>query len=317
MLKHRSFILGLIICGFAASTFSSAIAQTLRRRIARQDFKRVEVYIDGGSYLLGLDYLDDLTNEGAEHLIWAIPGLDSTGLLVNPTVSGHNKYAHGQKTFGGGVNFNINPTIGVGIKFLFNQHYANSVYYAENLGVAVPVEELGGLLLVDIVQTFQVDYKYNVAPIIVDGYYRFKPMPEFGNLTFTGGAGIGLYTTTMEIFHHYNIAQDAYSIYVNLPDQFLDYTTHKVVQPIGGYIFGGVDLQGSSVISVFFNAEYHLVPDVTFKEEDWDSRSDLWYYPSVLDYAYGLNLAQAYEQYNPREISLSGLRLTGGLKFSF
>jgi len=317
MLNFRNIVCGIILCGFAASAVSTVSAQTVRRRIIRQDFKQIEVYVDGGRYIMGMSNIDNALFDGSYHLVSVIPYLDPAGILVNPDIYGENKKASGTKSFGGGVNFNLNPNLGLGIKFLFNQHTAQSLYYAENQAVSVLVQELEGYLMVDVLQSFQVDYKYHVAPIILNGYYRWKPLPNFRHLTLNGGAGIGLYITAVEVLHQYKIVQDAYSIYINLPDQFYNYTSRKVVQPLGGCIFGGVDLQGSSVISVFLNAEYHFVPSYTFKDSDWAKHTDLWYYPSTLDFLYGFNLGQAFNGYNPQKLSLSGLRLTSGIKFAF
>lgn len=331
MHNFTRILLGLLLFSFIYSTFAPVQGQVRRRRVKRETLQRIEVYLDGGYYytgfqiqtsgfgygFIGMKSLNDGLDAGAKHLVSAIPGLDTTGVLANPTIWGGNDEAGGTRSFGGGINFNLTRNYGVGIKIFFNIHEGNSSYYAANDGIAIPVQELGGPLLVDVLQVFDTSYNYHVAPILFNGYYRWKPMPQLDNLTLTGGAGLGFYVTTMDIKHNYKVIQEAYSSFVNLPDQFHDYTLHKVTQPIGGYIFGGANFRGSSVMSVFVDFEYHFVPNIKFDDSDWESRTDLWYYPSTLDYLYGMNLQQAFEGYNPEELGISGLRLTAGMKFDF
>lgn len=312
----RSLTVSLAVI-FLMGAILPAVGQIKRKRIVRDSFKRVEMFLDGGIYMPSMDAADKAISDGSAFMIANRTLLDTTGLLWSASVTGGDQSFGSVKNFGGGINYYFNPQIGTGVRFYFSNLSAGSNYTATTLGVTVPVAELQTNLVVDVYEKFQTQSSYKINPIIINGFYKWNPVKQVPGLTLTGGAGLGVYISTVDINHRYFVQQDAYSIYVTLPDQFADYTLHEVVNPIGGMLFGGIELKGSSVMSLSFNFEYHLVPAHKFSDSDFQTRTNIMSYPAILDDLYGESLQIINSHYAPDELNISGLRLTATTKFSF
>ena len=316
MLYIKRFFLALALVAFVYSTFYPAFSQTRRKRVVREKLSRVEIYMDGGYYLNGMSAANDGFTSGSAYVENQLNYWDWEGLISPGDITHLNDKLENWPTFGGGINFNLNRQYGIGIKFMFGQTSGTSDVILNLEEIPIYVREIGGNLLVDVKDVYATETKYHVAPILLNGYYRWKPLPQMKNLTLTGGAGAGLYTTSIEFNHSYVKDVSSYSAYINPPGEFYDFSRRYVAQPFGGYIFAGADLKGSSVISINFNLEYHFVPDYDIGTSDWGGSKDILAYPSILE-DYGEFYESYYQEYTPAKLNLSGLRFSAGMKFVF
>lgn len=334
ILKRFVFIIISVsfVLVMAAESYSQGLVQ--RRRIVREQFKQVEVYFDGGYFIGGMGPADDAMQRGWDALA------DTFDLAVSYGIGyydGYNQEFKGVRSMGGGLNLNLTPDYGLGLKFLFTGHNATSniVYTIDSTEVFIPNT---GNLIVGIDQSFITRYRYHQAPIIVHAFYKFRPFP-IDNLSFTVGGGPGVYVTSVQInyeyrSHRYDIINDPPRL--NPPDNFVKFYDRAVVKPIGAYLFGSMNLKGSSAVSFSLNAEYHYVPETDIKK--WHSRQDFQAYPyeendpfminpeteePMINPATGKPITTGYyfqsllSGYKPDKLNISGLRLSAALTFSF
>ena len=316
MLYIKRFVIALALVAFVYSTLSPAFSQTRRKRVVREKLSRVEIYMDGGYFMNSMTAANDGLGAGSDYVQELLMFYDWENLISPEDFTTSRDELADAPTFGGGINFNINRQFGVGVKFMFGQISGTSDVILNLEEIPIYVGILGGSLLVDVLDSYVTTTKYNLTPILVNGYYKWKPIPRMKNLTMLGGAGLGLYTTTIEFNHSYVNDVSSYSAYVNPPGSFYDFSKRYVAQPFGGYIFGGFDLKGSEVISLTFNLEYHFVPDYDIGASDWGNSRNVLAYPSIL-----ADFPEIYEDfysdYMPEKINLSGLKFSAGMKFAF
>ncbi len=316
MINFRISLLFVLLLSLFCVSVIPVDGQIRRKRIVREKISRVEVYMDGGYFLAGLSAADQSLYDGASYLVNYYSNLDTLGLINPEMFSGKNEELGSSPTFGGGINFNLSKNYGFGIKFMFSKHSGRSDYSIPFSEIPIYFQELGGNVLVDITDSFHTIFDYYTAPIILYAYYNRKPFPTWDDLIFRGGLGLGLYTTTMEISHHYREVLFSYNPYFTPPDRFYDYEHRYVAQPIGGYFYLGTELKGSSVISIVFNLEYHLVPEYKINSSDWGEPQNPLYYPNILK-DYSFMYEGSFEGYLPEKLDISGLRTSISMKFAF
>lgn len=316
MLYIKRFFIALALVAFVYSTFYPAFSQTRRQRVVREKLSRVEIYMDGGYYLNGMSSANDGFTSGSAYVEDQLNFYDWEQLISPGDISQVNDKLENWPTFGGGINFNLNHNFGVGVKFMFGRLSGSSKVNLDLEGISINVRELNGELMVDVEDVFTTESRYHVAPILLNGYYRWKPIPRMKNLTLTGGAGAGLYTTSIEFNHLFVHDVSSYSAYITPPGQFYDFSRRYVAQPFGGYVFVGADLMGSAVISINFNLEYHFVPEYEIDTSDWGNSRDVMAYPSIFEDSSDY-YESFYDDYSPAALNLSGLRFSAGMKFAF
>jgi hypothetical protein len=314
MSSNRNIIFIFITLIFVISIFSPAYSQLTRKRLAvREKFTKVEIYFDGGYYNTGMSTANDALGNGLDYLTQI--------LAPNDTITtnwGENKELGGSNSFGGGLNYNLSQNFGFGFKFLFSQHEGDSKYLIIMDDIELNLPDIGTVLL-DIEDAFVTKVKYSSAPILMNAYYRLKPIPSFRSLNLVIGAGGGFYTNTIKFEH--SMRQDYINppSVLNIPPQFFRFYNKCVAKPLGGFIFATVNLRGSNAISTSFNLEYHLVPEIDLKPGDWSVGNDFQYYfintldPVELEAA----ATDLFAQYIPEKLDFSGLRVSGTITFSF
>ena len=302
---------------FLIATVYPAHSQTKRRRQRLPEFKKIEVYFDGGYYLTGLSSADDAIENGGVILIDTLNSIND--ILANGagTIGGSDQKFGGARSMGGGLNFNFNRSFGMGIKFMTSQHSAVSQCSYTLTGFEYFDPILEAELLIDVQEQYVTNSKYHFAPVLINAYYRMNPLPAVRGLSCKVGAGGGLYTTSIDIEHTWQSHRELseYEFY-NLPSSFYEYKNRYVAQPPGGYVFAGINYEGSSVISLSLNLEYHYVPEINIKTEDWNINQELEYWPSVLEYNQEL-YEYMFSGYLPDKLSISGLRMSATVKFGF
>jgi len=316
MLYIKRFFIALALVAFVYSTFYPAFSQTRRKRVVREKLSRVEIYMDGGYYMNGMSAANDGFNAGSAYLEDVLNLYDWEQLISPGDITHANDKLENWPTFGGGINLNLNHNFGVGVKFMFGQVSGSSEVILSLEDIPILVRELNGEIQVDVMDAYTTDTKYHVAPILLNGYYRWNPIPRMKILTLTAGAGAGLYTTSIEFNHAYMKDVSSYSAYLNPPGEFYDFTRRYVAKPFGGYVFAGADIMGSAVVSINFNLEYHFVPDYDIAGSDWGNSRDILAYPSILE-DFGEFYESYYQEYTPAKLNLSGLRFSAGMKFAF
>ena len=316
MSRSKTVLLFLLIAFFTLSSIIPAYAAQIRKK--KIEFKQIEIYFDGGYYFTGLSQGDDAIKRGSTNMEELISFIADTMSSGTNTVWGSDQELGGSRSIGGGLNYNINPMIGVGFKFLISIHKSASRYHLSVQGYETYDNYFEEELLVNAREDYCTYTNYNFAPVMVNAYYKIKPMPTMKNLTATMGLGLGVYTTSIEVRHSYLNTRELVGVgsYVDLPPNFYEYRNTYVAKPLGGYIFGGLDLKGSDVISLSLDVEYHFVPEITLKQENWRSDQDLMYWPSYLEYIQEF-YDQVFDGYKPDKLSISGLRLAASINFAF
>jgi hypothetical protein len=317
MSKRRLIALSLTII-FIFTTLSTAQTQLKKRRLARSETKKVEVYFDGGYYSPDLSPADDALNNGLDYLRYRLEGLNDTMsfYLMDPgIISGANESFGGSKSMGGGINYNLDQNWGIGLKINFSSHSANSLMNYDIDSIEIFLNVLDTLILADENNVITNNSRYDVAPVILNGYFRWQPLASaLQNLSFIASAGAGVYTTTIEVHNRWERSYHYYWPYIVPFENFYDYKERYVAKPLGAFFSGGISYKGSSAISASIGFEYHLVPEVELKAGDW-AQKDLVYYPPYMpEYQEYL---ESFFDYNPEKLSLSGYRINASLQISF
>ncbi|NQS99389.1 MAG: hypothetical protein HQ591_13145 [candidate division Zixibacteria bacterium] len=302
---------------FLTATIYPAYSQTTRHRQRLPEFKKVEVYFDGGYYFTGMSPANDAIEQGGMILVDVLNFLNEYTAGGEGVIEGSDQEIGNSRSMGGGLNFNLNRNFGMGIKFITSQHAATSHFLYKLTGFEYFDPYLGAELLIDVQEDYVTHSKYHFAPVLVNAYYRMNPIPAMKGLSCKLGAGGGLYTTSIDIEHTWQSHRELseYAFY-DLPNNFYEYKNRYVAQPLGGYVFGEIDFKGSEVISFSLNLEYHYVPETDLKDDNWHIEQDLMYWPSVLEYDEEF-FEYMFSGYLPDKLSISGLRMSATVKFGF
>jgi hypothetical protein len=316
-IKFVTFALAII---FLLTALASAQTQFKKRRISRADLKKVEIYFDGGYYITDFASANDALTQGLDYLTYRLETLNDTLYFTSGNlgiIGSDNESFGSSKSMGGGINFNLNQNWGVGIKLNFSTHKAASITHYDVNGITILLDILDEPLLADEYNTISSEATYDVAPVIVNGYYRWHPpSPALQNLTLIAGAGAGVYTTTIEVHNCWDRNYHYYWPYIIPFENFYDFRERYVAKPLGAFLMGGISFKGSGAFSANLGFEYHLIPTVELKETEW-SQHDVIYYPSSFSLPEYQDYVESFFDYRPDELSLSGLRLTASVQISF
>ncbi len=336
MSKSKKPVLLLIgvslVLALAAEIMAQGVVQ--RRRIVRERFKQIEVYFDGGYFISGMGTAEDALDAGYNSVASL---LDSAVAVDGGAYSHSKKNFENERSMGGGINYHITPNYGVGLKFIITQHDASSdvTYSIDNIVTFIP--NLGDVI-VNVNQMFNTIYRYHQAPIIANFFYNLKPFPNSDKMSLTVGGGPGLYVTSIDLEYEYiNHRFDVNTPpRLNLADNFVRYYDRVVSKPIGGYVFGGLNIKGSSVISLSLNAEYHYVLETDI--DKWQEIKDWRSYPfdkndpfminpeteePIINPETGEPITSAdffndiFSGYRPDKLNISGLRIGATVSFAF
>ena len=225
------------------------------------------------------------------------------------------------RTMGGGMNFNINRNVGIGLKIQFAQVEGMNVDKEFFNDIVIEAPGIQGSVLIDQLVTYSSKHLYTYAPIIIKAFYTMTPIAAMPGMEMTIGGGPGVYTTTVEIFNN------RYDDYVDYPpelfniqyfENFIRYTDSYVAKPIGLHLFGGISIRGSRAISLLLEAEYNYVPETTIDADGWGE-------PGNMEHNYGIDndeeireyFLPMFNDYHPDKLNMSNFRISGAIKFSF
>jgi hypothetical protein len=327
MLRVRGFICALFIAvllfGSAAESFAQGVIK--RRRIKRETLKKIEAYFEGGYFIGGMSPAEDAINNGVNKLRRIYNDYNATSIVdpdVTPGVYSYdNRMVETVRSMGGGLNFNLNRNYGIGIKFLFTQHQLDSKFGFAIDSTQLVIPDMGEVI-VGVNEDFTTNYRYQQAPILLNFFYHLRPAVGNGNLRFTVGGGPGIYTSSVRVDHYYSrVVNDIINDppLINPPNNFVRSHDEIVVSPLGGYLFGAVNIKGSNVISINLSAEYHFVPETDADEWHVDKGLESWFYGldevRIEDMTEFTN--EYFSSYRPDKVNLSGIRLAAAVSFAF
>ena len=306
----------LLLFAVVSSTFGQ-IQRRQRRKVVQ--FRQFEVFFDGGRYLISsFDEPDKSLNQGESSMAVSADNF-STMLWMDPTVNDpsiidlvteEKSYSAGDFgtsfSAGGGVRYRINPRMGLELRFIFSQHTASS--YASDHVVIPQISQTQGDVELDLDLSF--DHKYNYHPIILNGYYNFRP-GFIRNLDCSIGGGPGVYITTVNIEHKYSLLRT----YSNIPFmvEWHDGKAHEVIQNPGINAFGEVQIRGSSVVSIGLAVEYNHIFTSAIKKQDWSFSSIGYSWTGEEEYEYPIE--EVLESVVPKKVDMSGFRYTASINF--
>jgi hypothetical protein len=324
MSRLKRIVIIFLSLTFAFSIISSAFAQIAvpkRRRVQEEQFKRIEVYFDGGYSFFSMGPAEDAHDVGTAYLLEYMNAMNDTLVMmgVDPGVI----YPEGGKDFenvrtmGGGFNFNFNSKFGVGLKIQFANLDAKTSYhqFADDVVIQLP---FFGQTQLDQEEVYTCHSKYTYAPIVIRGYYNFNPFAALPGLRCTVGGGPGFYVTTIRNYNSFYRYFSDFPQLLDLNTEFARFTDRYVDVPVGLNIFGGFDIHGSKVMTISFEAEYNFIPEADIKADNWHSGEDF-------EHTYGLDNDEfirewytgVFEDFRPTKMNMSNFRASIALKFAF
>ena len=311
-------IITLLVFAFSAESFSQAT--TGRRRVRKQELSKFELYFDGGYSMFDMAGGTDALEKGAQVLADS-NYFDLREMYMGATYTQSRTEFKSIRTMGGGMNFNINRNVGIGLKIQFAQVEGMNVDKEFFNDIVIEAPGIQGSVLIDQLVTYSSKHLYTYAPIIIKAFYTMTPIAAMPGMEMTIGGGPGVYTTTVEIFNN------RYDDYVDYPpelfniqyfENFIRYTDSYVAKPIGLHLFGGISIRGSRAISLLLEAEYNYVPETTIDADGWGE-------PGNMEHNYGIDndeeireyFLPMFNDYHPDKLNMSNFRISGAIKFSF